>query len=319
MTDLTQTMNAGEALRAKYRVKNSEEFALRIARKNGLISIGCGSANMGKNYISPDNSDSGLCNDWHPSESAKNYWIANRILWARGLTFGGDNWYNEEISDLGNRVRILDGRHRAEEGWLSGWKEDRERRTDKRCDDGKSAWHRSYAKWLLQRAYGFGQSFREGFDYNPEYFGRLVKWSKEDPGRAQKEFNVKINKAIANRFFEESAGTLEKIGPQERRKIAEIYAEVNLGRSPIQLDEAIQIRDIINNHLGSLIPYTKTGKISECLEVAGFGEKKWQPQSLTQEQWESYKRVHLNPSPSFLDKAYSFYYSFKESFIGGSK
>ncbi len=128
----TQTKNPGEALRAKYRVKSSEELALRIARKNGLISIGCGSANMGQVYISPANSNSGLCNEWDVASANKNYWITNRILWSRGLTLGGDNWYNGEISDLGNRLRILDGIHRAEEGWLSGWHEDEDKKRKKK-------------------------------------------------------------------------------------------------------------------------------------------------------------------------------------------
>ena len=304
MTDETQTMNAGETLRAKYSVKNSEELALWVARKRGLILIGCGSANMGKGYISPANSDSGLCNDWDIETANKNYWIANRILWSRGLTLGGDNWYNGVISDLGNRVKILDGRHRAEEGWLSGWHEDEDKKKDARCDDGKSAWHRSYTCKLMKRAHGYSKDFREGFDYNPEHLGRLVKWSKEDPSRVEREFREKINKAIANRFFEESVGTLGKIEPEERRKLAEIYAEVNLGRSPAQMDEAMQIRDTINNHLGSLMPYTKTGRISECLEVAGFGKKEWKPKSLTQKQWEVYKGVYLNPNPSFFGGMY---------------
>jgi hypothetical protein len=310
METQTQEQTAGERLRQKYGVKSSEELALRIARKNGLISIGCGSANMGKEYISPRNSDSGLCSEWDWKKANKNYWIANRILWTRGLTLGGENWYNGEISDLGNRLKILDGIHRAEDGWLSGWHEDSGRREkDKRCDDGKSSWHRSYASWLLQRANRFGQSFREGFDYNPEYLGRLIRWNKEDPSKAEREFREKVNRAIANRFYEESTGELRKIEPSERRKLNEIYAEVNLGKSPIQIDEGMQIRDIINNHLGGLMPYTKHGRISECLEVAGFGEQKWQPRSLTRGEWEYHKRAKLNPKPSFLDRVYSYFHS----------
>ncbi|MEK6885878.1 MAG: hypothetical protein AABX17_02840 [Nanoarchaeota archaeon] len=308
-TETRQEQTAGEQLRAKYGVKSSEELALRVARKSGLISIGCGSANMGKVYISPKNSNSGLCDKWRIEDANKNYWIANRILWSRGLTFGGKNWHNGEVSDLGNRLRILDGCHSAEEGWLSGWHEDEDKKKDARCDDGVSAWNRSYACRIMRRAHGYNKDFREGFDYNPEYFGRLVQWSKKDASRVEREFREKINKAIANRFFEESVGTMRKIEPEERRKLAEIYAEVNLGRSPAQLDEAMQIRDIINNHLGSLMPYTKTGRISECLEVAGFGEQKWQPKSLTQKQWEAYKRVNLNPNPSILDRVYSYFHS----------
>jgi len=304
-----ETISAGEALRVKHRVRNSSELALRVARNRGLISRGCGSANMGKEYISPDNNfRSGLCIEWEAESASRKYWVANRILWARGLTIGGDNWYNGDISDLGNRIKILDGCHRAEQGWLSGWHEERGRNEDKRCNDGKSTWYRSYACHLLKRVYGSKGGFREGFDYDPEYLKRLGRYYQEHPRQLESEFVIKINKAIANRFFEESVGTFGKIGLEERREIAEIYAEVNLGRSPAQLDRAIQMRDVINNHLGSLMPYTKTGRISECLEVAGFGEKKWKARAITASQWEDYKRAYLNPNPTFLDKLYQSVY-----------
>ncbi|MFC1682034.1 hypothetical protein ACFL0X_00255 [Nanoarchaeota archaeon] len=287
-------LSSGEKLRQKYGVKNSGELALRIARSRGFIATGCGSANKGVEYIAPRNSDSGLGRDY--DDNKKNSWIANRILWSRGLTFGEENWPNGVVSDLGNRLRILDRLHNAEEGWLSGWKENRERReNDPRCTDGMSGWHQSYAHIILQRAHGFGKSFREGFDYSPEYFERLKNFHKKNPWEIPKNFRDLMNQAIANRFFEESVGTCNKVSKSEKRKLRDIYAEVNLGRSPAEINEGIRIRRAINNGIGHLLHYTKNGKLSECLELAGFGENKWSSRELTPRQWERYKRKHLNP------------------------
>ncbi len=279
---LERELSLGEKLRQKYKVQNSDKLALRIARRMGLTYF---NPYKGKEYISPSNCDDGGQWKGFPNEKAnENFWTANRILWTKGLTVGGDNWREGKISDLGNRLRILDNFAWRGEQWLSGWKKEdyfiglktleiirNFRENDPRGMDGLSQWYRSYAYKILQIAYKYNSetTFREGFSYTSEHFEQIKEYYKNHPSEVKEDFKKKMNHAITNRIYRAKTKNFRKISSAEKRKLREIYEEVN------------EVKNL------------QTEK------------KDYQPKSFTPAQWESYKRINLNPNPSIADKIYS--------------